>query len=67
MVDSSVCAVLVRIHGGGGAVRVNSIPVKNIVTGLNGGTGFVIVVIPFGETCRLYGNPSLRYFRRRDL
>ena len=67
MVDSSVCAVLVRIHGGGGAVRVNSVPVKNVVTGPNRGTGYVIVVIPSGETCRLYGKPSLRYFRRLDL
>ena len=67
MVPSSVCAVLVKIDGGGGAVRVNSVPVQNVVTGPKQGTGFVIVVIPSGETCRLYGQPSVRYFRRRKL
>lgn len=65
--DSSVCAMLVRIHGDEGTVRVNSIPIKNIVTDSNRGIEFVIVVISFDEICRLYGNSSLRYFRRRDL
>ena len=60
LVPLSVCAVFVKIDGGGGAVRVNSVPVKNVVTGLKQGTGFVIVVIPSGETCRLYGQPSVR-------
>lgn len=50
-----------------GAVRVNSVPVMNVVTGPKQGTGFVIVVIPSGETYRLYGQPSVRYFRRRNL
>ena len=65
-VDSSVCAILVKKHGAVGAVRVFSNPVTNVVTGPTQGTGFVIVVRKSGEDCRLFGNPSLRYFRRRS-
>jgi len=62
--DASVCAVLVKIHGDGGAVRVYSSPMQNVVTGPKRGTGYIIVVIKSGETCRLFGTPSVRYFRR---
>jgi hypothetical protein len=62
-VDSTVRAILVKIHDGGGAVRVYSSPLQNVVTG--GGSGFVIVAIKSTESCRLFGSPSVRYFRGR--
>ncbi len=66
MVDSSVCAVLVRKDGGGGAVRVTGGMFKNVVTGPTQETGFIIVVVKSCEHCMLLGNPSVRYFRRRS-
>ena len=65
-VDPSVRAVLVRKDGGAGAVRVTGGNLKNVVTGPTRGAGFVIVVVPSGENCRFFGNPSVRYFRRRS-
>ncbi|OCL14012.1 hypothetical protein AOQ84DRAFT_359276 [Glonium stellatum] len=64
MVDSSVRAILVKKHSAGGAVRVFGNPIRNVVTGPNEGAGFVIVIVGPGETCRLFGSPSIRYFRR---
>lgn len=63
-VDSSVRAILVRKNGGGGAVRVYGSTIRNVLTGPTEGAGFVIVIIRNDETCRLFGNPSVRYFRR---
>lgn len=65
-VDSSVRAILVKMDGGGGAVRVfgSGNTVRNVVTGQ--GAGFVIVVVGVGEECMLFGNPSVRYFRSRS-
>lgn len=65
-VVSSVCAILVKKHGAVGAVRIFSNPITNVVTGPTQGTGFVIVVRKSDKNCRLFGNPSLRYFRRRS-
>jgi len=62
--DTSVCAVLIKIHGAGGAVRVYSSPMQNVVTGTKRGSGYIIVVIQSGETCMFLGQPSVRYFRR---
>ena len=53
-------------HGAAGAVRVFSNPVTNVVTGPTEEAGFVIVAIKSSEDCRLFGNPSMRYFRRRS-
>ncbi|KAI9891859.1 MAG: hypothetical protein M1814_002244 [Vezdaea aestivalis] len=64
-VETSVCAILVKKDGPWGAVRVFSEPVTNLVTGPTQGDGFAIVVIKPGQTCRLFGTPSMRYFRRR--
>jgi hypothetical protein len=69
LADSSVCAVLVKKDGGAGAVRVTGGTLKdgifkNIRTGPNYGTGFVIVLVESEQDCMLFGNPSVRYFRR---
>ena len=63
-VDSSICAVLVRRNGGAGAVRLYGSQVENIRTGPDQGSGLFVVVIGPG-TCRFFGSPSVRYFRRR--
>lgn len=65
-VDPLVRAILVKKHGGGGAVRVFGDTIRNVVTGPNQAVGFIVVVVRSGETCRLFGNPSVRYFRRRN-
>lgn len=67
MMPSSVCAILVKIDDGEKAVRANFVPINNVVMSPKQETGFVIVVITSDETCRLYGQPSVRYFRRRNL
>ena len=64
MVDLSVRAILIKKHSAGGAVRVFSNPIRNVVTGPDKGTGFIIVIIGPSETCRLFSSPSIRYFRR---
>jgi hypothetical protein len=58
-VDSSVCAILIR-PGAGGAVRVYSDPIKNVVTSDLAGT--VMIPVKTGERCRVFGNPSVRFF-----
>jgi hypothetical protein len=62
-VDPSVRAILVKIHGGGGAVRVFGDIIRNVVTGPKEPAGFVILVVRPGESCRLFGSPTVRYFR----
>jgi len=64
VVDPSVLAVLVTKHGGDGAVRVIGDTVTNIRTGPQQELGFVIIVVGSGQTCILFGSPSVRYFRR---
>jgi hypothetical protein len=66
LVDPSVRAILIKRHGGGGAVRVHGNAVRNVVTGPDKDIGFDIVIIGTGETCRLFGTPTVRYFRRRN-
>lgn len=63
MVDSSVCAVLVQKKSDDGAVRLDAVGMPNVVTGPNQ-SGFDIVVIRPGQTCRLFLTPTVRYFRR---
>jgi len=63
-VESSVRAILVKMDGSGGAVKVYGNRVRHVVAGE--GLGSVIVVINPGETSRLHGNPLVRYFRRRS-
>ncbi|KAI9793501.1 MAG: hypothetical protein M1816_007933 [Peltula sp. TS41687] len=65
IVDDSVCAILIRKDGGAGAV--SGITSRNIMTGPKQGAGFVMIVIRTGRTCMFLGNPSVRYFRRRNL
>lgn len=63
MVDSSVCAILVRKKSARGAVRVDAPGMPNVVTGPDQ-IGFDIVVIRPGQTCRIFLTPTVRYFRR---
>jgi hypothetical protein len=63
MVDSSVCAILVYKHSADGAVRLNAPGMPNVVTGPDE-SGFDIVIIKPGQTCRFFGTPTVRYFRR---
>jgi hypothetical protein len=58
-VDPSACAILAR-PGGGGAVRVYSDPIKNIVT--RNLTGIIMIPMKAGEDCWLFGNPLVRFF-----
>ena len=62
--DPSICAVLVKIHGTVGAVRVFSDMVINVVAGPENGTEFVIVTIKRDEETTILGTPSMRHFRR---
>ncbi|KFY36159.1 hypothetical protein V494_05261 [Pseudogymnoascus sp. VKM F-4513 (FW-928)] len=63
-VPKSVAAVLIRVDGGNGALRVFSHPLINVLTGPDHGGGHIIVNVS-GEDTRIFGSPSLRYFRRR--
>ena len=58
-----VCAVLVKKDSAAGAVRVYSDPVTNVVTGPKQ-KGVVHIVLKNNESCRLFGSPSVRWFRR---
>jgi len=63
IVDSSVCAILVKKNSAPGAVRVDAPGMPNVVTGPRE-KGFDIVVIGPGQTCMLYSTPTVRYFKR---
>ena len=68
-VDPSVCAILVKKDSGTSIGFVKTIDrngkaVKNALTGQ--GRGWVIVVRNSEETCWIFGNSSVRYFRRRS-
>ena len=58
VVDLLVCAILIRKHSAGGAVRVFSKEIRNIVIGLKE-TRFIIIAIRLGEgeTYRLLETP----------
>lgn len=62
--DSSVCAILVKRNGRGGAVRKFGKEIDNLVTGPKEDPGYFIVVIQPGESCRLFGQPDVRFFYR---
>lgn len=62
-VDSSVRAILMKMDGSGGAVKVYGEIIRHIVT--DNESGFMIVAIKPGETSMLHGKPQIRYFRRR--
>lgn len=62
VVDSSILAVLVKVNGGEGAVRVDD--GTYVRTGANQGDGNFIVTVNPGQICVLLGHPSIRYFRR---
>ncbi|KAK1754069.1 hypothetical protein QBC47DRAFT_429588 [Echria macrotheca] len=61
--DPSARALLVRQDCAWGAVRVDSIPVSNVVTGQ--GNDFYIVYIDTGQSCLFLRQPSVRFFHRR--
>ena len=60
-INPSVPALLIKKDGAWGAVRVDTSPVLNEVSG-PGLTGVSMVIIKRGETCRIYQNPSIRCF-----
>jgi len=63
-VDPSIPGLLLKKDGSAwGAVRVDTSPVLNEVSGPGQGTGVVMVVRKPDVTCTLYMNPSVRYFR----
>ena len=64
MVDLSIYAILIKKYSVGEAIKVFSNLIKNMVIGLNKGTGFIIVIIGPSKICRLFSNPSIQYFRR---
>ncbi|QKX63742.1 uncharacterized protein TRUGW13939_10913 [Talaromyces rugulosus] len=57
-VDASIPALLIKKNGEWGAVRVDTSPVLNEVTGPTIASGFSLLVIKPGETCRFYREPS---------
>jgi hypothetical protein len=62
-VDPSVQTILVKIHSRGGALRVFSNIIRNIVIGPKEPAGFIILIIRPGESCRLFNSPIIHYFR----
>ncbi|OCK88825.1 uncharacterized protein K441DRAFT_586700, partial [Cenococcum geophilum 1.58] len=56
-------AILVKIYSKGGAVRVFSDIIRNIVTGPKEPTSFIILIIRPSKSCRLFSSPTVRYFR----
>lgn len=62
--DPSIRALLVKQECAWGAVRVDSDPVSNVVTGPGQGQDFYIVYIDPDQSCRFYQTPSVRYFHR---
>ncbi len=63
-VDPSIPGLLLKKGGSAwGAVRVDTSPVLNEVSGPGQGTGVVMVVRKPNDPCTLYMHPSVRYFR----
>ncbi|KAK3615364.1 hypothetical protein LTR56_026633 [Elasticomyces elasticus] len=62
-VDESVAAILVRKNSADGAVRIFGREIRNVVTGPQE-HGFVLVCVSEGEHCRIFGTPTVRYFRK---
>ena len=62
-VEPPVRALLVKRHGGQGAVRVTGVTDGiYLETGKEEKEGIVIVTIGTGRICVLFGHPSVRYF-----
>ena len=61
--DLLVRAILVKIHSGGGAIRVFGDIIRNVVISPKEPAGFVILVIRPSKSCRLFSSPTVRYFR----
>lgn len=65
-VDSNTaCALLVQIDGGVGAVYVHGNELDIVMTGPDRGAGWWLIILRQGQSCRFYGQPSVRYFRRQ--
>ncbi|KAL5335633.1 hypothetical protein BJX70DRAFT_374661 [Aspergillus crustosus] len=62
--DPSIRALLVTQKGQWGAVRVDSDPISNVVTG-NGNEIYLVFIEP-GQVCRFYQHPAVRYFRQQS-
>lgn len=62
-IDPSIPALLLRKDGAWGAVRVDTSPVLNEVSGPGMVPGISLILVKPGETCRFYQSPSVRYFR----
>jgi len=62
MMNSLVCAVLVRKDDDDDAVRVINNVFKNIIIDLTQKTEFIIVVVKSNEHCMLLDNSSVQYF-----
>ena len=56
MVDLLICVILIKKHSVNRTVRVFGNLIRNIIIGLNKGTGFVIVIIGSVKECILLGN-----------
>jgi hypothetical protein len=63
LVDSTVCAILVERKSAYGALRLDADGMPNVATGPCE-SGFVIVVIRPGQSCRIFLTPTVRYFKR---
>lgn len=62
---NTACALLVQIDGGVGAVYVHGNELDIVMTGPDRGTGWWLIILRQGQSCRFYGQPSVRYFRRQ--
>ena len=63
VLDKEVVALLIKKNGGEGAVRI--VDGTYIPTGHAQEAGTIIVTRQSDQVCVLFGNPSVRYFRRR--
>lgn len=63
---NTACALLVKIDGGVGAVYVHGEELDIVMTGPDHGPGWWLITLEQGQNCRFYGQPSVRYFRRRS-
>ncbi len=62
-IGPSIPALLLKRDGAWGAVRVDTSPVLNEVSGPGMTPGISLILVKPGETCRFYQSPSVRYFR----
>ncbi|KAJ5544127.1 hypothetical protein N7494_005406 [Penicillium frequentans] len=62
---NTACALLVQIGGGVGAVYIHGNQLDIVMTGPDRGNGSWLIGLEQGQSCRFYGQPSVRYFRRQ--